>query len=237
MPIKDPTMLTLYSYPGLFGLSDNNPYGLKVATFLRLCHVPFRHEHVMDASKAPRGQLPYIDDDGVTVGDSSTILAYVTGKLRLGIDTRLVSAQKDLAHLVNRALDDLYWVMSYSRWRDPRFWPLFRDAMLKACPGLNANDLAAAQNYNFERYRHQGIGRFEPEEVYERGLADLQVLTHLIGEKGSLFDDGLHGVDAAIFGFLANIFYFPIDTPLKLLVQSEPGLVVHCKRVRAVTEQ
>ena len=51
-------MLTLYSYPELFGVADNNGYGLKVFAFLRLAGVPFWHEHIFDASSAPRGQLP-----------------------------------------------------------------------------------------------------------------------------------------------------------------------------------
>ena len=54
-------MLTLYSYPELFGVADNNGYGLKVFAFLKLPGVPFTHEHIFDASAAPRGQLPYID--------------------------------------------------------------------------------------------------------------------------------------------------------------------------------
>ena len=29
-------MITLYSYPELFGLEDNNPFGLKVFAFLKL---------------------------------------------------------------------------------------------------------------------------------------------------------------------------------------------------------
>jgi hypothetical protein len=37
---------------------------------LRLAAVPFRHEHIFDASSAPRGQLLYIVDDGETIGDS-----------------------------------------------------------------------------------------------------------------------------------------------------------------------
>src|SRR5262249_49457713 len=52
------SMLTLYSYPELFGVADNNGYGLKVFAFLRLCSVPFQHEHVFDAASAPRQQLP-----------------------------------------------------------------------------------------------------------------------------------------------------------------------------------
>ena len=74
-------MLTLYSYPTLFGVADNNGYGLKVFAFLRLAGVPFRHEHIFDASQAPRGQLPYIVDDDDTIGDSETILAHVTQKI------------------------------------------------------------------------------------------------------------------------------------------------------------
>jgi len=46
-------MLTLYSYPELFGVADNNGYGLKVFAFLKLAGVPFTHEHVFDASAAP----------------------------------------------------------------------------------------------------------------------------------------------------------------------------------------
>ncbi|MEY9108079.1 hypothetical protein ABH999_004275 [Bradyrhizobium yuanmingense] len=65
-------MLTLYSYPELFGVADNNGYGLKVYAFLKLAGVPFVHEHVFDASAAPRGQLPYIVDDSEIIGDSET---------------------------------------------------------------------------------------------------------------------------------------------------------------------
>ncbi len=122
-------MLTLYSYPDLFGVADNNGYGLKVFAFLRLAGVPFRHEHIFDASAAPRGQLPYIVDGDDTVGDSESILAYVIGKYRLAIDAALTPAQRTTDLLVTRMLDDLYWVMSYSRWKDERYWPAFRDAL------------------------------------------------------------------------------------------------------------
>ena len=43
-------MIRLYSYPELFGVADNNGYGLKVFAFLRLADVPFRHEHIFEQS-------------------------------------------------------------------------------------------------------------------------------------------------------------------------------------------
>ena len=73
-------MITLYSYPELFGVADNNSYGLKVFAFLRLTGLPFTHEHIFDASAAPRGQLPYVVDDGEAIGDSEIIISHVKDK-------------------------------------------------------------------------------------------------------------------------------------------------------------
>src|SRR6266851_6580222 len=159
-------MITLFSYPELYGVADNNPYGLKVFAFLKLCKLVFRHEHIFDAKAAPRGQLPYIVDGDETIGDSDTIIARLIGKYRLPIDDALTARQRDTDHLIRRMLDDLYWVMSYSRWRDPEFWPLFRDEILRTHPSVSEDGLDQARKYNFERYHYQGIGRYEPDGVY-----------------------------------------------------------------------
>ena len=177
-------MLTLYSYPELFGVADNNGYGLKVFAFLRLNGCRLQHEHIFDASAAPRGQLPYIVDDGETIGDSDAIIAHVIAKHRLTMDAGLTAAQRDMSHLITRMLDDLYWVMSYSRWKDERFWPAFRDALLREHPSLTEAGLRKAQEFNFQRYHFQGIGRYAPDAAYARGLADLRVLADVIPAHG-----------------------------------------------------
>src|SRR5919108_5822469 len=148
-------MLTLYSYPTLFGVADNNGYGLKVFAFLKLAALPFVHEHIFDASAAPRGQLPYIVDDGETVGDSETIIAHLIGKYRLTIDDALAARQRDQNLLITRMLDDLYWVMSYSRWQDERYWPLFCAALRREHPGFSEEGLLKAKAFNAQRYHYQ----------------------------------------------------------------------------------
>src|SRR2546423_15554529 len=224
-------MLTLYSYPELFGVADNNGYGLKVFAFLKLAGVPFVHQHLFDASAAPRGQLPYIVDDGETIGDSETILAHLIRKYRLTIDAALIPAQRTTNLLVTRMLDDLYWVMSYSRWKDDRYFPAFRDGFMAQHAQIDAAGLNKAKDYNAQRYHFQGIGRYTPEQAYARGLADLQVLAEIVPANG--FVDGARptSVDAGIYGFIANIYYFPIPTPLKTFVDAQKNLVAHCERV------
>jgi glutathione S-transferase len=226
-------MLTLYSYPELFGVADNNGYGLKVLAFLKLAGVPFRHEHIFDASAAPRGQLPYIDDDGETIGDSETIIAHLIAKRRLTIDAGLTTAQRDTSHLITRMLDDLYWVMSYSRWKDERFWPAFRDALMREHPSLTEAGLRKAQEFNFQRYHFQGIGRYAPDAAYARGLADLRVLANLIPASGYVHGAKPTSIDAGIYGFIANIHFYEIETPLKQFVSSHANLVRHCTAIHA----
>ena len=226
-------MLTLYSYPELFGLADNNPYGLKIFAFLRLTGLAFRHEHIFDAKAAPRGQLPYIVDDGETVGDSDAIIAHLTARYRLTIDAGLTPERRIADLMARRTLDDLYWVMSYSRWQDPRFWPQFRDAVLRAHPGVTPAAMEAAREYNFQRYHYQGIGRYRPEEAYDRGIADLEALAGLIGGEVYLFGAAPSSLDAALYGAVANIHFFDIDTPLKRFVASRPALVRHCAAIHA----
>ncbi len=229
-------MLTLFSYPGLYGVADNNPYGLKIFAFMRLCGLSFRHEHILDAKDAPRGQLPYITDGQDTIGDSDTIISYLRGRYALPIDDGLTASQRDTDLLIRRALDDLYWVMSFSRWKDARFWPLFRDAILRTHASVTAEALEAARDYNFKRYHYQGIGRYEPDAAYARGIADLDVLADLVPENRFLFDARPRSIDAAIYGVTANIYYYEIDTPLKRCLMSHPNLVAHCQSIHATID-
>ena len=222
-------MLTLYSYPSLFGVADNNGYGLKVYAFLKLAGVPFEHEHIFDASAAPRGQLPYIVDDGEMIGDSGAIVAHVKRKYHPAIDDALTQPQRDTDLLVTRTLDDLYWVMSYSRWKDDRFYPVFRDAFMREHPHVTAESLDKARAFNAQRYHFQGIGRYAPEEAYARGIADLGVVARLIPAGGYVHGDAPSSIDAGIYGFIANIHFYDIDTPLKGCVASHPSLVRHCE--------
>ena len=224
-------MITLYSYPALFGVADNNGYGLKVFAFLRLAGLPFVHEHIFDASAAPRGQLPYIVDGAETIGDSETVIAHCVRKYGLTIDAALGARERDLDLLITRLLDDLYWVMSYSRWKDERYYPAFRAAFMREHRGLSEEGFAKARDYNFQRYHFQGIGRYTPEGAYARGLADLRVLADLVEDGAYVHGPTPTSIDAGIYGFIANIYFYDIATPLKEFVDARPSLVRHCTAI------
>jgi len=130
-------------------------------------------------------------------------------------------------------LDDLYWVMSYSRWKDDRFWPAFSAALLREHPTLTEAGLTKAKEFNAQRYYYQGIGRYAPADAYTRGLADLQVLSHLVPDDGYLHGAKATSIDAGVYGFIANIYFYDIDTPLKQFVAAHANLVRHCEAIHA----
>ncbi|UKJ75365.1 glutathione S-transferase C-terminal domain-containing protein [Azospirillum brasilense] len=223
-------MITLYTYPHLYGLADNNPYGLKVVAFLRLCGLSYQQKHIIDAHDAPRGQLPYILDDSTVIGDSDLIIAHLIRQHHLSIDDDLSEAERRIVHMIRRTLDNLYWVMSFSRWSDERFWPLFRSQLLNTHPDLTEALLEAAREYNLKRYYFQGIGRYDRDQVYSRGLADLNAIAGALADRPFLFGDTPHSVDTALMGFLPNIYWYEIDTPLRAFVTAQPNLVDFCHR-------
>jgi Glutathione S-transferase, C-terminal domain len=135
--------------------------------------------------------------------------------------------------LVTRLLDDLYWVMSYSRWKDEHYFPAFRAALLREHPTLTVEGLSKAQEFNFQRYYYAGIGRYEPEAAYARGLADLAVLARLVRADGYVHGPRPTSIDAGIYGFIANIHFYAIDTPLKSFVAAQPNLLRHCLAMHA----
>ena len=90
-----------------------------------------------------------------------------------------------------------------------------------------------ARDYNFKRYHYQGIGRYEPDAAYARGIAELGVLAHLLQPTGFLFGAEPTSIDAAIYGFTANIFFYEIETPLKAFLASQQNIVRHCETMHA----
>ncbi|MDB5394458.1 MAG: glutathione S-transferase family protein, partial [Rhodospirillales bacterium] len=70
------------------------------------------------------------------IGASDTIIGYLIRRKVLSTDETLRPDQRTQNCWLAGILDDLYWVVSYSRWKDDRFWPLFQDAMLRTHPNV-----------------------------------------------------------------------------------------------------
>ena len=60
------------------------------------------------------------------------------------------------------------------------------------------------------------------------------MLADLVPAAGYVHGAKPTSIDAGIYGFIANIYFFPIiDTPLKAFVGAHPNLVRHCEAIHA----
>ena len=60
------------------------------------------------------------------------------------------------------------------------------------------------------------------------------MLARLVPADGFVFGATPCSLDAALYGFVANIHFFEIDTPLRQFVAAHPNLVAHCRAIHAM---
>ncbi len=112
-------MLTLFSYPELFGVADNNPYGLKIFAFLKLCGLPFRHQHIFDASPPRADSFPIsttMARSSATATGSSRISSSETADDRRRADRAAARRRPDdPAHARRSLLGDVLFALARRR--------------------------------------------------------------------------------------------------------------------------
>ena len=68
-------------------------------------------------------------------------------------------------------------------------------------------------------------------KAYARGIADLKVLADVIPAKAYVHGEKPTSIEAGIYGFTANIYFYDIETPLKQFVLSHGNIVRHCRAI------
>ncbi len=229
-------MIRLYQFNRAFGLPNPGPFCMKVEAYLRMAKLPY--EAVCDTGnlrKAPKGKLPYIEDQGRLIGDSSFILDYLKATYGDTLDEGLSTEQRAVAHAMQRMIGEhLYWAMLYSRWIDPEAWPYYREVLFKGVPGPLRLLVSSMVRRKLRRQLHgHGMGRHTREEIYALGKADIDALAAFLGDKPYFMGDKPSSLDSTAYAFLAMLAHAPVDSPLKQSVLSHPQLLIYCERIRA----
>lgn len=79
------TMITLYTFGPAFGLPDPSPFVTKAEMLLKLAGLPYQ-TNTKGFRKAPKGKLPYIEDAGTIIPDSTFIRWHLEQKYHVDFD-------------------------------------------------------------------------------------------------------------------------------------------------------
>ncbi|MBD2460286.1 glutathione S-transferase N-terminal domain-containing protein [Oscillatoria sp. FACHB-1407] len=103
-------MLTLYTTPSLWGLPSISPACMKLETWLRMAQIPYQRNQDLDLSLAPKGKIPFIEDRGEFIGDSTLIVQRLQQRTGIDLDRTLTPEQQAIALAFRRMLKEhTYW--------------------------------------------------------------------------------------------------------------------------------
>lgn len=198
-------MITLYGSGPNFGLPDASPFVTKAETLLRMSKLPFE-KAPMSLSKAPKGKMPYIDDGGELLGDSTFIRWHLEKKYGIDFDRGLTTEQRATAWAFEKmAEDNLYWVNVHSRWMIDANFQKGPVNFFKGVPALIRPGVVSVIRRRVRKTLHgQGIGRHTAEEISAIGKHSIDAIAGYLGDKPFFMGNEPSGIDATMFAFAAS---------------------------------
>lgn len=227
-------MITLYNFGPAFGLPDPSPFVTKVETLLKMAKLPYRTDGTGFA-KAPKGKIPYIDDDGVVVPDSTFIRWHFEKKYRVDFDQGLDAAQKATAWAFEKMVEEqLYWVVVNERWMDDENFRKGPRLFFRTVPAPLRPIIAAMVRRKLRGTLHgQGIGRHSPEDVLALATRSIGAMADFLGDKPFFMGSEPTGVDATIFAFSCSLLCPHFSSPSRTVASRHENLRRYVGRMTA----
>lgn len=229
-------MIKLYQFDPAFGLPNASPFCMKLENYLRMAELPFEipTAGVREFRRAPKGKLPYIEDDGKVIADSTLIIDYLKATYGDKLDDWLDSEQKAVALAFQRLMEEnVYWAVLYTRWVEPEGWAKTRVAFFdKLPPPLKWFVPALARRALVKELHGHGMGRHCGDEIHAIGKRDITALADFLADKPYFMGNEPCSLDATAYAFLANLLWPPVESVLKQHAQRYPQLEAYCRRMR-----
>jgi glutathione S-transferase len=229
-------MITLHRFGPFLGTPDSSPFVIKVMLLLQFAGLPYRAV-AGNPLRSPHGFLPFIEDDGERIGDSTLIRRHIERKYGVDFDAGLGAAEKAVAWAVERMCEDhLYFAMLDLRWSDEAN---FRNGigrhMFGAVPApLRPLVKRVLRRGNRQRLRGQGLGRLARAEIAGLAIADIDALAAILGDKKFLMGARPCGADAFCFGIVTAILTPALDSPLRAAIAGHANLVAYRDRLTSL---
>lgn len=233
-PLDQTAPIILFGGGPGFGLPEVSPYVTKTLVQLRMAGLEFVFETARPED-SPKGQIPFIEDDGLRVADSTFIRGHIEAAYGIDLDAGLTAAERAVAWAMERMVENqLGWTAAWFRFFDeanfeagPAHW--FDGAPEEMRAGLKAG-LLEQVGINLKAV---GVGRHTPEEIERLGARSLWALSTLLGEKAFMMGARPTSLDAVAFAMLAQILTPHFDSPLRRRAEGFGALVAYVDRMMA----
>src|SRR3954463_2119601 len=225
-------MIILYGFGAGFGLPEISPLVTKNEVQLKMAGLAYRKDKAMPPA-SPKGQLPFIDDAGARVADSTFIRAHIEGKYGFDFDAPLNLQARAQAWAFERLIEHhVYWALVGARWVDAENFAKGPSHFFDGAPEhLREKMREDAQFRVAENYLLSGLGRHAPDDDVDLALQSIFALSVQLGDKSYLMGNKPCGVDATAFGALAGILTPFFESALRRRAEGFPNLTAYVDRM------
>jgi glutathione S-transferase len=227
-------MMTLYTFGPAFGLPDPSPFVTKVEILLKMAGLPYRTE-TNGFGKAPKGKLPYIDDDGERIADSTFIRWHIEKKYAFDFDRGLKPDERAVAWAFEKmAEDNLYWALVDARWTDEVNFRKGPASFFSKVPApLRPIVVAMVRRQLRKTLRGHGMGRHSAAEIVALGTRSIDAISDYLGSKPFFMGAEPTGADATMFAFVAGALCPLFATPIRTAAERHDNLKRYIGRMTA----
>ena len=227
-------MITLYTFGPAFGLPDPSPFVTKAEVLLKMAGLPYTVD-THGFSKAPKGKLPYIADDGETIPDSTFIRWHLEKKYHIDFDRGLDAEQRAIAWAFEKMLEDhLYWAVVKDRWLNDANFAKGPRIFFRGLPAPIRSLVAAKVRRQIrQRLDGQGMGRHSAEEIAALATRSIDATADFLGAKPYMMGDTPTGLDATAFAFAAGTLCPMFETPIRPAAERHDNLKAYVDRMMA----
>lgn len=225
-------MIQLFQFAPALGLPNASPFCMKVETYLRMAGLPFECVNHGNPLKGPRGKLPYIDDGGTKVADSTFIRLHLEDTRRIDFDAGLTPEQRGVAWAVEKMLEDhLYWALVDSRWTRDADFDHGPRRFFDAIPGpVRPMVIGLVRRQVKRNLWGHGLGRHERSDIERLAARSIESVAAVLGDKPFLAGDQPCGADATVFAFILGLLCQHFDGPTRDVGLQHANLVAYRDR-------
>jgi glutathione S-transferase len=225
--------IKLFQFPRMFAIPNLSPFCCKLETWLRITGIPYETVDTTDPRKGPKGKLPFIEDAGVRIADTSIIVDHLVKTRGVDPDARLDASQRATALLVQRTLEEHFaFVLAYTHLVRAGGLQHTR-ARFDPVPSLiRPLVIHTVQRQIKKLLWYQGILRHSDKEIIDSGVRDWRAVLAVMSDGPFFFGNEPTGGDAIVFGALASSVLTPIESPIRDFLMSQPGCVAYAERMR-----
>jgi glutathione S-transferase len=234
MTITSCTPIRLFVFPRMFAIPNLSPFCCKLETWLRIAGVPYEVVVTRDPRGAPQGKLPFVEDGGERIADSSRIIEHLVRTRGVDPDAGLDATQRATALLVQRTLEEHYaFVLAYTHLHHENGARHTR-ARFDAVPALVRPFVASAVGRSVRSILwHQGLLRQSHDDIVQGAIRDWRAVLSFMSHGPFFFGETPTTIDAIVFGTLASTVLTPIESPIRSFLLAQPGCLAYAERVRS----